>query len=146
MDNWSEEKYLSERVDGQIDWFSKESSKNQKYYKRLRILEIVMAGLITLFAGHIESSNPFFKWFIGILGLAITLVAGILSLYKFQENWIEYRSTAETLKQEKYFFVTRTAPYDGTLRLSEFVNRIEQVISKENANWVNSSNQKSKEK
>ncbi len=129
-----EQAYLKERVDDQIQWYDKRSTHNQGWYKSLRTTEIVLSILIPFLAGllTIDIVN---KLIIGFFGVIIAIIAGVLSLYKFQENWLHYRTTSETLKHEKYLFVTRSGIYDGEDRFSVFVEKIENIISKENLNW-----------
>ena len=43
--------------------------------------------------------------------------------------------TAESLKFEKYLFLTRSAPYDSATAFSLFVQRVETVIISENRSW-----------
>ncbi len=76
------------------------------------------------------------KVVVGILGIVVTIVAGIVTLYRFQELWIEYRTTAESLKHEKYLFATRIAPYDIDEPFPLLVERIEGLISKEHTKWT----------
>ncbi len=72
------------------------------------------------------------------MGIVIAFIVGILSLYIFQENWINYRTTTETLKYEKYQFLTKTGVYGDKKNAEVFkmlVTRAEAIISKENTNW-----------
>ena len=62
--------------------------------------------------------------------------AGISSLQKFQELWIKYRTTAESLKKEKYLYLTKGQPYDTENPLSILVQRVETLVSQENTNWA----------
>ena len=39
-----------------------------------------------------------------IIGGIIVVVTGLTQLEKYQENWILYRTSAELLKEKKYFF------------------------------------------
>ncbi|MEM9273347.1 MAG: DUF4231 domain-containing protein [Cyanobacteria bacterium P01_F01_bin.143] len=135
--------YLSDRLEDQIRWYSKKSQYNQKYYKRLRLTEIVSAAVIPFLAGMQDFSYS--KLIIGILGVVIAISAAASSLYKFQENWIQYRTTAETLKHEKYLYLTKSPPYDGEAPLKALVERIESLISKENTQWASSTNKSSDE-
>ncbi len=43
------EEYLKQRVQDQIDWYSKESQRNQGWYKWLKIIEILHIGLLLFF-------------------------------------------------------------------------------------------------
>lgn len=130
----NEEEYLTSRLDDQINWYDKKSQTNQKLFKRLKISEIIIAGIIPFLAG-IGSIIPYHSLIIGALGVIIALLVGLSSLYKFQENWIEYRTTAETLKHEKYLFLAKCTPYDRDDSFQTLVQRIESIISKENSQW-----------
>lgn len=130
-----EQGYIKDRLDDQIQWYSTKSQWNQKWYKRLRILEILAACLIPLIVGYVIDTRPFLKVIVGILGVLVALVSGILSLYKFQENWIEYRTVAESLKHEKYLFLTKSEPYNIDNSFSLLVERVEGMISVENSKW-----------
>ncbi len=130
----TEEEYLSERLEDQINWYDTKSQFNQKWFKRMRMVEIVCAAFIPLLSG-LSSSINHSEWIIGILGVAIAVAASASGMYKFQENWIQYRTSSETLKHEKYLYVTNSTPYIGDNRFEMLVTRIESLISKENSNW-----------
>lgn len=127
--------YLEQRVDDQINWYSKKSQQNQKIFKYLRIIEFVAAASIPFLAGYTKRLD-YLQIITGLLGIIIAVIAGVLSLYRFQENWTEYRTTCETLKHEKYLFLTKVSPYDGTNAFTLFVEKIELLISKENSAWT----------
>ena len=93
-----EAEYLEQRLDDQINWYGKKSFANQAAYKRLRLIEIIAAA-IPLLAGYSQTSGSV-GMTIGVIGLIVAVLAGIVSLYRFQENWNEYRAVAESLKQE----------------------------------------------
>ena len=103
----NQDDYIKDRVDGQIEWYDRKSGMNQRWFRWLRIVEIIAAASIPLLVGYADSI-PEFKVVVGILGLLIAVIAGVLGLYQFQENWNGYRTTCEALKQEKYLFLTKT--------------------------------------
>ena len=133
----NEEIYLEERLQNQIDWYSAKSKKNQDWFKLLRLVEILAAATIPFLAGYVTDATPLFKISIGLLGVLIAVVAGIISLNKFQEIWVEYRTTSETLKHQKYLFLTGVAPYAGDKAFQLLVQTVEGIISKENSDWNN---------
>jgi len=98
------------------------------------MVEIIAAASIPLLVGYADSMVEL-KVVVGILGLLVAVIAGLLGLYQFQENWSGYRTTCEGLKQEKYLFLTKTQPYDQGDSFSLFVQRVENVISKEHLTW-----------
>ena len=67
----------------------------------------------------------------------VAAIAGIITLVKFQENWIEYRTVAESLKLEKFLFLAKAGPYKGvTDTFPLFVERFESLISTSTKKWV----------
>ena len=131
--------YIQERLQDQIDWYDQKSSANQQTFKRLRKAEIIAAALIPFTSGLTASINGAIiagSIATGLLGVAITIFASILALGQHQENWIEYRTTCESLKKEKYMFQTGVEPYDGDDSFNLLVQRVETLVSKENTNWA----------
>ncbi|WP_299886929.1 DUF4231 domain-containing protein [uncultured Lacinutrix sp.] len=131
----SSENYIKERIDNQIIWYNHESSKNKKWYYRLRILEIVFALAIPFLSNIVIEESSWTLRIISVLGLLIAFIASILSLLKFQENWVEYRSTSENLKSEKLMFLSKSGPYNKDESYQILVQRIEEIITKENSKW-----------
>ena len=134
----TEQEYLETRVNDQIDWYDKKSGWNKRQYTRMKVAEMVMALLIPFLTGYISTgpgATPL-KVTVGLLGVAVAALTGLLTLYKFQENWIQYRSVSELLKQEKYLYVTKAGPYKESNSLPTFVERFESYLSKENTQWA----------
>ena len=129
----TESEYFEERLETQIKWYSDKSSRCKLWYSWLRIIEIVAAAIIPLLAGM---AIPNGNWIIGSLGMLIAISAATGNHFKYHENWIQYRSTSEALKHEKYLFRVRTSPYDGENCFQLLVQRVEALISKENTNWT----------
>lgn len=130
-----EAEYLEQRLDDQINWYDKKSSANQAAYKRLRLIEIVAAASIPLLAGYTQKSE-YVGMAIGVIGLIVAVLAGIVSLYRFQENWNEYRATAESLKQEKYLYLARAEPFNGAQPFELLVQRVEALLKSETTGWA----------
>lgn len=129
-----QEKYIKERIDDQIEWYSKKSSRAQLWFKFLRILEMFAATSIPFLVGY-TSEISWIQIVIGLLGVLIAVIAGIISINKFQEVWIQYRTTSESLKHHKYLYQTESKPYDGEDSFKMLVATTEALISKENSNW-----------
>ena len=140
----SPEEYIRDRLDNQIDWYEKKSKSNQKWFRLFRVLEILFAMSIPFLVSEITDDTHFLKGIVGFLAVCVAVIAGVVTLYKFQENWIEYRTVAETLKHDKYLFMTKTPPYDKEDAFHKLVERVESEISKENSTWANITNEKEK--
>jgi hypothetical protein len=142
----NEKDYIENRLDGQINWYDKKSAWNQSWHKRLRFLEILAAASIPFLTGYITDSTPDMKIVVGGLGVLIAVSTGVVALFKFQEHWLQYRTTAESLKHHKYLYLTKTAPYNNENSFNLLVESVEGLISKENSNWVSYVKEKAKGK
>src|SRR5687768_1361016 len=105
------EEYINQRVDNQIEWYSKKSKRNKNLFIFFKITEIMLALSITILGSLASKSDSNVGFIISFIGAIIAALAGLLALLKVQENWIEYRATAETLKHEKFFFLTKAGDY-----------------------------------
>jgi|SRR6476646_8699940 Protein of unknown function (DUF4231) len=133
----SPEEYVEQRLTDQISWYDRKSKTNQRCFKWLRFVEIVAAATIPFLSGFAGDSFPI-KIVIGALGVLVAVLASLLGLLHLQEHWIEYRATAESLTREKFLFLTQTEPYDRDDAFHLLVQRVEALLSKENADWAQS--------
>lgn len=140
------DEYIRDRLDDQINWYSEKSQWHQRWFKRLRVIEILFATSIPFLVSYITPETGMLKLVVGAMGVAVALISGLVTLYRFQENWIEYRTMAETLKHEKFLFLTQTPPYGGGNLFPLLVERVESTISKENTNWAQLTRDHEKEK
>ncbi len=129
------EEYLTQRVDSQIAWYSSKSASSKQWYIRLQMLTIVFSVSIPFVSNFMTDQTVWVKHIVSFMGLTIAAVTGFLSLMKYRELWIEYRATSEILKHERYMYLTRSGAYSGKDRFKVFVQTIEDVLSKEVANW-----------
>jgi Protein of unknown function (DUF4231) len=125
---------IMERLEDQIAWYDRKSLASQRMFKRMKIVEILAAAVIPFLAAL---KLPYPSMVTGGLGVLITVLEGTLHLNQYQQNWITYRSTCESLKHEKYTYLGRASPYanvpDSHALLAE---RIESLVSQENAKWA----------
>jgi len=140
MEQMGAQQYLAERLDDQLGWYDRKSQWNQSWFKRLRLAEIVAAATIPFLSGM--EGGHLLLWVIGPLGMLVAVAAAAISLFKFQENWIQYRTTAEQLRHEKFLFLTNVAPYNAPGAFALLVERVENLISRENSLWAQSAQQK----
>ena len=126
------------RLIDQQTWYSAKSRTARRTFKRIKLIEILAAALIPFLTGQ---HWPYVTYVVGGLGVAITVLEGILHLNQYQENWTNYRNTAESLKHEKFLFQAKAGPYataadnqDGARAL--LAERIEALVSQENSQWV----------
>ncbi|RGB46799.1 DUF4231 domain-containing protein [Streptococcus gallolyticus] len=139
-----EAKYILERLDDQINWYDNKSQCHQKWYKRYKKIEI-LAGAIVPIASALNIAN--FKFISVVCSSLILACESLISLSNHQSHWTQYRTTAETLRHEKYMYQTQTGVYKNEDdKFALLVERCETIISSENINWANLQTDTSKRK
>jgi Protein of unknown function (DUF4231) len=94
--------YKDARLEEQIKWHSQKARRNKSRFRLYEIIVIFSGAIIPIV--NIISADLVTRLVSSILGGMIAIVTGITQLEKYQENWILYRTTAEILKKEKYYY------------------------------------------
>ena len=124
------------RLVDQLDWYDRKSQLNQRTYKRLKLIQLVLAILIPL-ASLVP--DPVARYGQAIAGAAIALIEGLQQMNQYATLWVSYRATAERLKHEMFLFLSAAGPYRGLeeqARLVQLAERVEEHVSSEHANWI----------
>ena len=124
----TEEQYMIERVNPQIEWHDKKGTCNKcRYYIFSWIIIIcsVFTGVIIQFC---EIAGE-------ILSIVVAITASISNFCKFQDKWRLYRLTTELLVHEKYIYETQSDKYAGEDSFKLFVESIEDILMKTNKGW-----------
>jgi hypothetical protein len=129
-----------ERLEDQIAWYDRKSGEAQRRFKWFKGLQLATAAAIP-----VTATTGVHAGVLAAQGAAIVMVEGFLQLNQYQQNWSAYRSTAESLKHEKYLFLGEAGPYDGAERPRTLLaDRIEGLISQEHAKWVSAREESAK--
>lgn len=133
----NDQEYIKSRLDDQQTWYSKKSRSNQRWHQRLQLIQLSSAASIPFIMTLTSENETWVRLIIAFLGLGIAVIAGLLALYKFEEKWIKYRTIAESLKHEKFRYLTKVIPYTNPQNaFSLLVERVETLISQENRDWA----------
>lgn len=131
-------RYLKDRYEKEIKWYDGKASWNQFWHKILNVYVITASVIVPVLISVLDASQLLVKIVISSISATIALVAGINNLLKFQENWINYRTTCETLKKEKSYYIGNVEDY-ATVQDKQalFIERVEAIVSRENTLWLN---------
>ena len=134
------DEYLKDRYQEQIDYYGSKAGWNKRIYNWFQWSVIIVSSLLPVLVVSIDA-----KYKLVAAGLSVVLAIGTSALkaFKFQENWLNYRQLAETLKQEKHFYDAEIGAYATAAdKRATFVDRVESLLSRENAIWTNVHQQK----
>jgi len=139
MDTDDFQKYLKERYEDQINWYDKKSIWNQKMYRCFQWAIIILSAITPVLVAIVPVVKAT-HWPAVVIAALVAIGTTSLKTFKYQENWINYRTTCETLRKEIHFYNAGIGNYKDTKGDSEalFVERVEALISRENTMWLTS--------
>ncbi len=127
------EKYLEKRYEYQVSWYDKRASWNKRYYQCFQWTAIMLSASLPVLVASMSD----WKWLTIVLAIVLAIATAGLKTFKFEENWISYRTVSETLKKEKYYYDAAAAEYATCKNKKRlFVERVESLISSENILWM----------
>jgi len=140
----TQEEYIKERLEDQINWYDKKSSICQKKHKFWQVMKIVAALLITSlslwapaeFTNEKATFHVNLTHVIGVIGAFVVFIESFVRIFDYEKLWIQYRSSAEKLNREKLLFQTKSKPYHTKEAFTLLVQRCEAIMQDEVQGWV----------
>jgi Protein of unknown function (DUF4231) len=121
-----------DRLQNQLAWYDAKSRLNQRWFKRLKVCQIVVAAAIP-----VAAATPAPDWLMGAGGALIVVLEGLQQLQQYQQNWTTFRATCERLKHEQFLFLAQAGPYGIAANPEALLaERVESLVSQEQAGWV----------
>lgn len=140
MENSEFEKYLKERYYPQIKWYDNKSIRNQKMYRIFQWGVIILAAATPVL---IAINGSWERWSAVVISCLVAIGTASLKTFKYQENWVNYRTTCETMRKEIYYYNAAIDDYkESDNPMGLFVKRVESLISRENTLWLTVQKQK----
>ena len=128
------DKYLKDRYLNQINWYSDKASQNKIFYNVFQWVVIILASSLPILISILPDS---FKWITIVISVLLAIGTAALKTFKWQEIWINYRTISEILKKEKHFYDAEIDEYaNADDKDGLFIERVENLISRENNLWV----------
>lgn len=124
--------YLERRVIGQRKWHSVKATWNKHRFYTVEILTMLSGALIPVINLWAVKDAYLAGLLSAILGGVVVVSAGVGKLFKFQENWLQFRSVAEALGYEEEYFKAGAGEYaggEGEHRNKLLVERVENILA-----------------
>lgn len=142
--------YLRERVDDQINWHKRKSEMNRRRYQIFNRIDTIVALLvpITLSLGQTLEVNQIISEGYEIIithilsataGVYLAISASFLELEGFDRNAKMYKQLYRKLEGEKYKYLTRTEPYDEEDAYSLLIFNVENQLHQDFINFFKAS-------
>jgi hypothetical protein len=124
--------YLQRRLAAQRQWHNDKAAWNKRRYYSVEIATLLAGAAIPIV--NLWVADPFCSRVLsGLLGGVVVVAAGVGKLFKFQENWLQFRTLTETLEREEELYKTGVGEYaaaaDEAGRNRLLVERTESVLA-----------------
>jgi len=152
--------YIRDRLDDQMNWLDRKSSFHQQQYKNYKRLEFGISAAIPILISFstmriVENAEAFgmplhlntiFQITSAVAGVAVVILNKMQELEEHFKLWKDYRVTAESLKQERLRYLTRTEPYDEADAYPLLVENVESILIKDIQSWRSTAKKQSEKK
>lgn len=134
MDKKKFDDFLNNRYWKEVNWYDRKANLNHRAYQIFQWTAIILSAFTPILI--VVGDGPI-RWFAVVIAVFVAISTAALKVFKYQENWISYRTTCETLKKEYYFYEADIHGYEGVEdKEALFVERVESLISRENTLWI----------
>jgi len=134
MDKDQFEDYLKSRYRKETNWYDRKAIRNHRAYEFFQWIAIVLSASTAVLV--VIGDGPL-KWIAVVIAVLVAISTAALKTFKYQENWISYRTTCETLRKEYHYYEAGIHGYEEAEdKQALFVERVESLISRENTLWV----------
>lgn len=128
------EEYLKSRYRKETNWYDKKAIRNHRAYQFFQWSAIVLSASTAVLVVIGDGS---FKWIAVVIAVLVAISTAALKTFKYHENWINYRTTCETLRKEYHYYEADIHGYgEAEDKEALFVERVESLVSRENTLWV----------
>jgi hypothetical protein len=119
------------RLDDQFTWHDQKSIKAQKAYKQVKLMQLVVGASVPVVAGLSAPAAV-----TAALAAVVVVAEGLQQLYQWQNNWVQYRATAEALRHEKNLFQAQAGEYAGPDRVQRLAEKVENLVTAQTLKWT----------
>ncbi len=119
------------------EWYDRKATKMKAMHLRMRTLSVVGGALVPV---GVNLDLGFAKMTATVLSLIVVASVSLESVYRYREQWKNYRSTEQLLGHERVYFAAKVGPYHNLSERDCFttlVARVEKAIANENSATLN---------
>lgn len=131
------ERYVDTRLSQYQKWYDRKAVKMKAMHLRMRTVSVVGGAMVPVL---VNIDLPFARLTATALSLVVVGSVSLESVYRYREQWKNYRSTEQLLGHEKVYFQSGVGPYLGLSESESFttlVARVEKAIANENSATLN---------
>ncbi len=130
------EEYIGERLNAEMSYYNKNAGLAKQRYLQMRAITVIGGALVPVL---VNVNLPYVNILTTALSLVVVLFVSLETVYRYREQWTNYRSAEQNLRNEYFLFTSKSGAYaelDEPVAFTLFVNRIEEAIEAESASTL----------
>lgn len=128
------EEFKKNRYQVELDWYNNAATKARLIFQILQFFVIVFSVLTPVL---LAINEQLLRVTAILTSGIVTILTSLLAAFKFHEDWINFRMTAESLRKELSYCKARIGDYGNSDDPEQlFVSKVEDLISAEHTAWV----------
>lgn len=137
MDDASFDEYRKQRYEDQVNWFDEKAKRNQALSRFWQSAQIATSALTPIIlVSHFLEHSPVLAALAVASAAANLVITGVMKTFQFDEHWHRYRNVCEDMRAEIHLYCASAHEYrDAQDRRAMFVQRVEEMISRERQDW-----------
>ncbi|MFI0925434.1 DUF4231 domain-containing protein [Streptomyces sp. NPDC021012] len=131
------QRYIETRLAQYQGWYDVKATRMKAMHLRMRTVSVVGGALVPVF---VNLDLGFARVTATVLSVVVVAAVSLESVYRYREQWKNYRSTEQLLGHERVYFETKVGPYHNLGKREAFsvlVARVEKAIANENSATLN---------
>lgn len=131
------QRYIETRLCQYQGWYDAKATRMKAMHLRMRTVSVVGGALVPVF---VNLDLAFARVTATVLSVVVVAAVSLESVYRYREQWKNYRSTEQLLGHERVYFETKVGPYHNLPKREAFstlVARVEKAIANENSATLN---------
>ncbi len=127
--------FLTKRFNDQLQWFEAKAAAQKRRYHALQTSVVVLSSSLPVL---VTTVSPTQNWVTATASVMLAIGTALLKMLHLPEAWINYRDTAQCLRQEQSWLEFQIGAYaelEAPAARRKFIERVEDILSKESGNW-----------
>ena len=121
------------------EYYEESAQRNKTFYVSIKVLGLLAAAVIPIFSltENLLVSGPLVA---AGLGAVVVVLEGVQQLFRFHDNWTNYRAACEAIRRELFLYTSRAGPYAEAHKIqaaeSLLADRIAGVTGQAVSKWL----------
>jgi Protein of unknown function (DUF4231) len=131
--------YLERRLEPQRKWHNDKATWNKRRFYAVEVATLLAGAAIPVVNLWLVRDAFWAGVLSAILGGVVVVAASVGKLFKFHENWLQYRTLVEALEREKELYSVGAADYaeaDEAGRNRLLVERVENILASTTSQFI----------